>query len=76
MKVLNYSITYIDNGKPHEELQITKLQAIECYIELLSNCKYSHIDKGIPSTISALKIYKITEKESIDITESVNRFLA
>lgn len=76
MKVLNYAITYIDNGKPHEELPITKLRAIERYIELLSDCKYSHIDKGIPTTISELKIFKITEKEAIDITETVNKFLA
>ena len=76
MKVLNYSITYIDNGKTQEELPITKLNAIERYIELLTNCKYSHIDKGIPSTISELKIYKITSKGAIDITGNVNKFLA
>ena len=76
MKVLNYSITYIDNGKPQEELPITKLNAIERYIELLKEHKYSHIDKGIPSTISELKIYKVTTKGAIDITGNVNKFLA
>ena len=75
-KVLNYSITYIDNGKPQEELPITKLNAIERYIELLKEHKYSHIDKGIPSTISELKIYKVTTKGAIDITGNVNKFLA
>lgn len=76
MKILNYSITYIDNGKPQEELPITKLAAIERYIELLTNHKYSHIDKGIPSTISELKIYKVTTKGAINITGNVNKFLA
>lgn len=76
MKILNYSITYIDNGKPQEELPITKLDAIERYIELLANHKYSHIDNGIPSTISDLKIYKITTNGAIDITGNVNKFLA
>lgn len=71
MKVLNYSI----NEQPQEELIITKLQAIQRYIELLSNHKYSHIDKGTKSNISALKLYKVTENKSIDISEQINKFL-
>lgn len=76
MKVLNYSITYNDNGKPQEELPITKLHAIQRYIELLTNYKYSHIENGSPSNISDLKIFKVTTKEAIEITANVNKFLA
>lgn len=76
MKVLNYAICYTDNGQPQEELPITKMQAIKRYIELLSDYKYSHIDKGEKSNISALKIYKITNNKTIDITEQINKFLA
>lgn len=68
-KILNYGITFIDDGKENDLPIFSKLTLIEKYIELLRTDR----------NISSLKCYcweGIRKPIFKDITGEINRFLA
>lgn len=67
--VLNYSITWKENGEQREEIIFTKFDTIAAYIDILK-----HPDRNI-SSLRIWEVYK-NMKPAEDITGRINRFLA
>lgn len=71
--VLNYSMTWRQDGEKREELFFNKMSAIKTYIDMLTrNWGRPYHDDGI-SELCLLEIYNSGRIE--DITGKVNRFL-
>ena len=71
--VLNYSMTWEQDGEKREELFFNKMSAIKTYIDTLTrNWGRPFHDDGI-SELRLLEIYKSGKVE--DITWKVNSFL-
>lgn len=71
--VLNYSITWRENGEKREELYFGKIHAVKAYLDMLTrHWGRPFHDDGI-SELKFLEIYKSGKVE--DITEKVNKFL-
>ena len=68
--VLNYSITWQEDGEKREELYCSKLYTIAAYIDMLRAA-----NRNI-SELRIWEIYKSIAKPAEDITSRVNRFLA
>ena len=68
--VLNYSITWKENGEKREALYCSKPYTIAAYIDMLRAA-----NRNI-SELRIWEIYKSTTKPAEDITSRVNRFLA
>lgn len=68
--VLNYSITWKENGEKREELYFSKLSTIAAYIDMLRAA-----DRNI-SSLRIWEVYRNISKPAEDITGRVNRFLA
>lgn len=68
--VLNYSITWKENGEKREELYFTKFETVAAYIDILreANCNIS--------SLRIWEVYRNISKPAEDITGRVNRFLA
>lgn len=67
--VLNYSITWKENGEKREELYFTKFATVAAYIDILREANHN---------ISGLRIWEVYQninKPAEDITGRVNRFL-
>lgn len=68
--VLNYSLTWKENGEKREELYFTKFETVAAYIDML---------RAANRNISSLRIWEVyrnISKPAEDITGRVNRFLA
>ena len=77
--VLNYSITWNQDGEKHEEIIFTKISTVQRYIDIL----FSDVDtrlSGKSSGISSLTVWEIytttPTKPAKNITSAINRFLA
>ena len=68
--VLNYSITWKENGEKREELYFTKFETVAAYIDILREANQNI------SELRIWEIYRSTTKPAEDITGRVNRFLA
>lgn len=66
--IMNYSLTWMENGNKREEIYFSKKSAVEAYLALFSPQR----------DISSLKFWECytTMKPAKDITTAVNRFLA
>lgn len=82
--VLNYSITWTEDGMQHEELHFTKRDTIKRYIDILDAelvariIRDDRIKSRKTSGISSLRVWEIyanPEKPAQDITSRINRFL-
>ena len=82
--VLNYSITWTEDGTQREELHFTKRDTVKRYIDILDAERVARIirDDRIKSRktsgISSLRVWEIytnPEKPAPDITGKINRFL-
>ena len=77
--VLNYSITWNQDGEKHEEVIFTKIATVQRYIDLLFSDRDSRLS-GKRSGISSLTVWEIytttPTKPAKDITGIINRFLA
>lgn len=77
--VMNYSITWNQDGEKHEEIIFTKIATVQRYIELLFldvDTRLSGKSSGI-SSLTVWEIYTTTPtKPAKDITSAINRFLA
>ena len=71
--VLNYSMTWMQDGEKREELHFSKIRALKAYMDILTrfwDTPYSH------DNISSLRLWEIYKSGRIeDITGDVNRFL-
>lgn len=67
--ILNYSITWKENGEKREELYCSKLYTIAAYIDMLRAA-----NRNI-SELRIWEIYRSITKPAEDITGRVNRFL-
>lgn len=71
--VLNYSITWCENGERREELHCGKIDAVKAYLDMIiRHWDRPFRDDGI-SELKCLEIYKSGKVE--DITQKVNKFL-
>lgn len=71
--VLNYSITWRENGERREELFFNKMSAVKTYIDIITrNWDRPFHDDGI----SGLRLLEICKSGKVeDITSRVNSFL-
>lgn len=68
--VLNYSITWKENGEKREELYFTKFETVAAYIDILREANQNI------SSLRIWEVYRNISKPAEDITGRVNRFLA
>ena len=71
--VLNYSLTWRQDGEKFEELFFNKMSAVKTYIDTITrNWDRPFHDDGI----SELRLFEICESGKVeDITGKVNKFL-
>lgn len=75
--VMNYSITWNQDGEKHEEIYFTKLATIKNYIDLI----FVDLEKrlnGKSAGISSLKVWEIYTEPTTpakDITGKINAFI-
>ena len=75
--VMNYSITWNQDGEKHEEIYFTKLATIKNYIDLI----FADLDmrlNGKNAGISSLKVWEIYTEPTTpakDITGKINAFI-
>ena len=71
--VLNYSMTWEQDGEKREELYCLKMSALKAYMDILTrswDAPYSH------DNISSLRLWEIYKSGKVeDITSRVNSFL-
>ena len=70
--VLNYSITWQEDGERREKLHFTKFETVAAYIDILRECR----TKTNISSLRIWEVYQNINKPAEDITSRVNRFLA
>lgn len=71
--VLNYSITWQEDGEKREKLYFTKFATVAAYIDILRECRTT---KTNISSLRIWEVYQNINKPAEDITGRVNRFLA
>ena len=75
--VMNYSITWNQDGEKHEEIHFTKLAAIKNYIDLIFSDVEMRLD-GKSTGISSLKVWEIYTNPTTpakDIPGKINAFI-
>lgn len=75
--VMNYSITWNQDGEKHEEIYFTKLATIKNYIDLIFEDLEMRINEknaGI-SSLKVLEIYTNPKTPAKDITGKINEFI-
>ena len=76
--VMNYSITWNQDGKKHENIYFTKMDAVRNYLNIMV-CDLDRRLEGDSAGISFLRIWEIytdPTKQPEDITGRINKFLA
>lgn len=68
--VINYSVTWQEDGSEHEEIYFSKFNAVARYMEIIMECNY------YVSCLRIWEIYRSLNRPMADITDRVNRFLA
>ena len=69
--VLNYSLTWMEDGEKHEEIHFTKMEAVKSYLNFL--CGESR-NRNI-SSLTFWECYTTFEKPAKNITSAINKFL-
>jgi hypothetical protein len=73
--LLNYSVSWNEDGRKHEECYFSKLSAIRAYINMIYRDRDDRIEgkKSGISSLSVVEIYNTGHAENI--TGKINRFL-
>lgn len=71
--VLNYSMTWEQDGKKCEELYCLKMSALKAYMDILTRFWGTPYSRDSISSLRLWEIYKSGKVE--DITGKVNKFL-
>lgn len=75
--VMNYSITWNQDGEKHEEIHFSKLATIKNYIDLIYADVEMRLDEK-SAGISSLKVFEIYTNPTTlakDITGKINAFI-
>ena len=76
--VLNYSITWNQDGEKHEEIYFTKMDTVRRYLNIMVYDLDQRLD-GNSTCINSLRVWEIytaPTKQPEDITGRINKFLA
>ena len=77
--LLNYSITWKEDGANREECYFTKRSTVKRYIDLLDSDRDARLSGKHIAGISSLTVWEIysrPDKPAQDITGAINKFLA